>query len=150
MTAVFTVIAILWTASLAAVDAQGADFGPAEDALGEVKALRYESVYTKVPTSGRLASIKITDSGRVYYICREKTGYVIYHLEIRPIDGFRDKIEQEIKEKNRQWDSIHPDELLFTKERHKRELINSLRKYCEAVWVRNEIVVETPPQERTR
>jgi hypothetical protein len=150
MTALFLVIAILWTMSLGSVDAGGADFGPAEDALSEVKGLRYENVYTKVPTSGRLASIKITDGGRIYYICREKTGYAIYHLEIRPIEGFREKIEQEIKEKNRQWDSIHPDELLFTKERHKKDLINSLRKYCEAVWVRNEIIVETPPPERNR
>jgi len=143
-------IVIVLTVFLTEVAAPGWDFGPAEDALGDVKALRYENIYTKVPTSGRLASIKITDSGRIYYICREKTGYAIYHLEIRPIDGFRDKIEQEIKEKNRQWDSVHPDELLFTRERHKKELIASLRKYCEAVWVRNEIIVETPSAERTR
>lgn len=150
MTWPFCMIAMLSTVFLAAGDVGSADFGLAEDALGEVKAVRYENIYTKVPTSGRLASIKITDSGRIYYICREKTGYAIYHLEIRPIEGFRDKIEQEIKEKNRQWDSVHPDELLFTKERHKKEMYSGLRKYCEAVWVRNEIIVETPAQERTR
>ncbi|MBI4961697.1 MAG: hypothetical protein HY913_00325 [Desulfomonile tiedjei] len=127
-----------------------ADFGVAENALGGLRGIRYENVYTKVPTSGKLVSIKITDSGRIYYICREKTGYAIYHLEIRPIEGYKEKIEEEVKEKSRKWDQMHPDELLFTKGRYERELNKRLNKYREAVWVRNEIVVEEPPQKPER
>jgi len=130
--------------------AQAADFGPAESILGDVRAVRYENVYTKVPSSGKLVSIRITDSGRVYYICREKSAYAIYHLEIRPMEGYKEKIEQELKEKNRNWDKTHPDELLFTRETLDREMKKNLRKYCEAVWVRNEIVVQEPPKERNR
>ncbi len=80
------------------------NFGLAENALGEFRAIRYENVYTKVPTTGKLASIKITDNGKIYYICKEKSGYVIYNLEIRPIAGYKDKIEQELKEVGRKWD----------------------------------------------
>lgn len=122
------------------------DFGPAENSLGEYRAIRYENVYTKVPTSGKLVSIKITDNGRIYYICREKSGYAIYHLEVRLMEGIKEKIEQEVREKSRKWDQVHPDELLFTKGRYERELKKRLNKYKEAVWVRNEIIVEEPPQ----
>ncbi|HMK36309.1 MAG TPA: hypothetical protein VK463_14640 [Desulfomonilaceae bacterium] len=133
-----------------AESAGSADFGLAENALGELRGTRYENVYTKVPTSGKLISIKITDSGKIYYICREKTGYAIYHLEVRPIAGFKEKIEQELKDTGRQWDRMHPDELLFTKERYDHELKKRLLKYSEAVWVRNEIIVEEPPKPRAK
>lgn len=129
---------------------QAADFGPAESVLGDVRSVRYENVYTKVPTSGKLVSIRITDSGTVYYICREKTGYAIYHLEIRPIVGYKEKIEQELREKKGNWEKSHPDELLFTRETLDREIKKNMRKYCDAVWVRNEIVVQEPPKERFR
>ena len=126
------------------------DFGLAENSLGEFRAIRYESVYTKVPTSGKLAAIKITDNGKVFYVCREKTGYVIYNLEIRPIEGFKDKIEQEVKDKSKQWDRVHPDELLFTKERYDYDLKRRLKKYSEAVWIRNEIVIDEAQKDRMR
>jgi len=126
------------------------DFGLAENSLGEFRAIRYENVYTKVPTSGKLAAIKITDNGKVFYVCREKTGYVIYNLEIRPIEGFKDKIEQEVKDKSKQWDRVHPDELLFTKERYDYDLKRRLKKYSEAVWIRNEIVIDEAQKDRTR
>jgi hypothetical protein len=130
----------------AAVPARSADFGLAENALGEFSGTRYENVYTRVPTTGKLVSIKITDNGRVYYICREKTGYAIYHLEFRPIPGYKEKLEQELKDAGRKWDRTHPDELLFTKERYDTELRKKLSKYSEAVWVRNEIVVDQQQQ----
>ncbi len=120
----------------------GSDFGLAENALSEYGAVRFENVYTKVPTTGKLVSIKIADNGKIFYICKEKAGFVIYHLEIRPIERFRDKIEQEVKEQSKQWDKIYPDELLFTKERYNTELMKRIKKYSEAVWVRNEIVIE--------
>ena len=120
----------------------GSDFGLAENALSEYGAVRFENKYTKVPTTGKIVSIKIADNGKIFYICKEKAGYVIYHLEIRPIDRFRDKIEQEVKEQSKQWDKIYPDELLFTKERYNSELMKRIKKYSEAVWVRNEIVIE--------
>lgn len=126
------------------------DFGLAENSIGDYRAIRYENIYTKVPTTGKLAAIKIADSGKVFYICREKTGYVIYNLEIRPIEGFRDKIEQEIKEKSKQWDRVHPDELLFTKERYDYDLQKRLKKFSEAVWVRNEIVIDEAARENPR
>jgi hypothetical protein len=132
----------------AAIPARCADFGVAENALGEFSGTRYENVYTKVPTTGKLVSIKITDNGRIYYICREKTGYAIYHLEFRPIPGYKEKLEQELKDAGRKWDRTHPDELLFTKERYDTELRRKLSKYSEAVWVRNEIVVDQPQQPR--
>lgn len=129
--------------------ARAGDFGLAENSLSEYRAIRFENVYTKVPTSGKLAAIKVADNGRVFYICREKSGYVIYHLEIRPIEGFRDKIDQEIKDKSKQWDRVHPDELLFTKDRYDYDLKRRLNKYSEAVWIRNEIVIDEP-KDRTR
>jgi hypothetical protein len=121
---------------------EAGDFGLAQNALSEFGAVRFENIYTKVPTTGKLVSIKIGDNGKVFYICREKAGYVIYNLEIRPIDKFRDKIEEEIKEQSKQWDKIYPDELLFTRERYNSDLLKRIRKYSEAVWVRNEVVVE--------
>ncbi len=126
---------------LMAVPSHAGDFGLAESVVGEFGAVRYENTYTKVPTSGKLIAIRIADSGTVYYICREKTGYVIYHLEIRPMKDYAEKIEEEIKEKSRNWTGQHPDELLLTKERVTKEIKAKSKKYHEAVWVRNEIVV---------
>jgi hypothetical protein len=137
---------ILCVAFLAAPAFSSADnFGLAENALGEFRATRYENVYTKVPTSGKLVSIKITDGGKIYYICREKAGYVIYNLEIRPVPGCKDKIEQELRDAGKKWDHVHPDDLLFTKERYDDDLKRKLNKYTEAVWVRNEIIVKEKP-----
>jgi|WetSurMetagenome_2_1015567.scaffolds.fasta_scaffold1285874_1 hypothetical protein len=124
--------------------AGGSDFRPAESALGEYRSLRYENVYTTVPTTGKLVSIKITDNGTIYYICREKSGYAIYHLEYRPVENFRDKMQQELKEKSRNWEKTNPDELLFTKDACDREAKRQMNKYMDAVWVRNEIVVPEP------
>lgn len=124
----------------------GTDFGPQENALGDFKGVRYENIYTKVPTSGKLVAIKITDSGKIYYICKEKSGYVIYNLEIRPPEGFQEKIQQELKKKIRNWANVNPDELVFTKETVERELRRQLFKDSEAVWVRNEIIIEEPVQ----
>lgn len=118
-----------------------ADFGLAENVLGGFGAIRYENTYTKVPTSGKIVSIKITDSGTIYYICREKAGYVIYHLEIRPLKGHEKKVERVLKDKSRKWNRSHPDELLLTKDRLEKEL-GKLNKFREAVWIRNEIVVD--------
>jgi hypothetical protein len=129
--------------------ARGTDFGPQESALGEFKGVRYENIYTKVPTSGKLVAIKITDSGKIYYICKEKSGYVIYNLEIRPPEGFQDKIQQELKKKTRNWGHVNPDELVFTREIFERELKRQLSKDSEAVWVRNEIIIEEPVQSRS-
>lgn len=130
--------------SLLAVQIEAAEFGLAENALGEFRAVRYENVYTKVPTSGKLVSLKIADNGRIYYICREETGYVVYHVEIRPIKGLEEKLRKGLKEKSRRWDSLYPDELLLTRERNDLDLSRRLHGYCEAVWVRNEILVEPP------
>jgi hypothetical protein len=124
-------------------------FGPRENALSEFKGVRYENIYTKVPTSGKLVAIKITDSGKIYYICKEKSGYVIYHLEIRPPEGFQEKIQQELKKKTRNWAHVNPDELVFTKEIFERELKRRLSKESEAVWVRNEIIIEEPSKSRS-
>jgi len=146
MTALPVVMSLILTACFSICASAETDFGPAENSVGGFRAIRYENAYTKVPTSGKLVSIKITDSGRIYYICKEKNGYAIYHLEIRLLEGFKGKIEQEVKEKSRKWDQVHPDELLFTKGRYERELNKRLNKYKEAVWVRNEIIVEEPPQ----
>ena len=52
----------------APVTAQAPQFGPATDALHLFKAIRRESMSTRVPSSGKLVSIKITDNGRIYYI----------------------------------------------------------------------------------
>jgi hypothetical protein len=131
--------AIPWVSS-----SHAGDFGLAENALGEYGAVRYENIYTKVPTSGKLVSLKVADNGRVYYICKEKSGFVIYHLEVRPMEGFRDKIEQDLKDKSKKWEKLHPDELLFTRERLDQELKKRANKYSEAVWVRNEIVIDDP------
>jgi hypothetical protein len=141
-----TISLLLAVSLFAGVPARSADFGLAENALGEFGGTRYENVYTRVPTTGKLVSIKITDNGRVYYICREKTGYAIYHLEFRPLPGYKEKLEQELKDAGRKWDRTHPDELLFTKERYDTELRKKLSKYSEAVWVRNEIVVDQQQQ----
>lgn len=130
--------------SLSADYLRADEFGLAENVLSEFGAIRYENIYTKVPTSGKLVSLKITDGGRIYYICREETGYVVYHLKIRPMKGFEEKFRKELKEKGRQWDSLYPDELLLTRKRSSADLRQKLHKYCEAVWVRNEIVVQPP------
>ncbi|MFH1112590.1 MAG: hypothetical protein V1792_01590 [Pseudomonadota bacterium] len=132
---------------LPAVPARAGDFGLAESVLGEYGAIRYENTYTKVPTSGKLVSIKISDKGTVHYICREKSGYVIYHLEIRPMKDYAEKVEQEIKDKSRNWSGRHPDDLLLTKERVTKEIERNYKKYHEAVWVRNEIVEPQPRRE---
>jgi hypothetical protein len=121
---------------------RAADFGLAENSLSEFRAIKYENMYTKIPTTGKLVSIKMTDSGKTFYICREKSGYVIYNLEIRPVPGFKDKIEQDQKDTGKKWDRIHPDELLLTKEKHDYDMKKRLHKYSEAVWIRNEIVIE--------
>ncbi len=131
---------------LQAVPTQAGDFGLAESVLGEYGAIRYENTYTKVPTSGKLIAIRITDKGTIYYICREKSGYVIYHLEIRPMKDYAERVEQEIKEKSRNWTGRHPDELLLTKERVAKDIKRKNKKYHEAVWVRNEIVVQPAPK----
>ncbi len=123
-----------------------AQFGLAENALSEFGAVRFENIYTKVPTTGKVVSIKITDNGTIYYICREKNAYAIYHLEIRPMENFKDKIEQDSKDKNKKWEKIHPEELLLTKDRHDYEVKRRLNKYSEAVWVRNEIVIDSRQQ----
>jgi len=133
------IVTIPWTGLLHA-----SDFGLAENALGEYRAVRYENIYTKVPTTGKLVSLKIGDNGIVYYICKEKSGFVIYHLEIRPMEGFKEKIEQDLKDKSKKWDKVHPDELLFTRERVDYETKKRMNKYSEAVWVRNEIVISEP------
>ncbi len=125
-----------------------ADFGLAENSLSEYGAIRFENVYTRVPTTGKLVSLRITDNGTVYYICREKNGYAIYHLEIRPMEKFKEKIEAEIKETKKNWDKVHPDELLFTKARHDRDLKRKINKFSEAVWVRNEIILPRLPKPR--
>ncbi|MDQ7781389.1 MAG: hypothetical protein RDU20_00825 [Desulfomonilaceae bacterium] len=135
------VLVISWVL-LTSVTTHASDFGLAESVLGEYGAIRYENTYTKVPTSGKLISIRIADNGTIYYICREKTGYVIYHLEIRPMKDFSEKVEQEIKEKSRNWAGRHPDELLLTQERVANEIKEKHKKYHEAVWVRNEIVIQ--------
>ena len=93
------------------------EFGLAENVLSEYGAVRFENHYTRVPTTGKLVSIKITDGGKIFYICRERNGYAIYNLEIRPLEGFKDKIEQDLKNKPQKLEKINPDELLLTKER---------------------------------
>ena len=127
--------------------ATGTDFRPAENALGEFRSVRYENIYTKVPTSGKLVSIKITDNGTTYYICREKSGFAIYNLEIRPAENARERIQQALKEKTKNWDRNNPDQLLFTKDQYDREWKRQIRKYSDAVWVRNEIVLPQPRSE---
>ncbi len=123
-----------------AVPAFAEEFGIAENSLNDYRAIRYENLYTKVPTTGKIVSIRI-DGGKTYYICREKTGLVIYNLEFRPMAGFKEKIRQELRDTGRQWNRANPDDLLYTKELGDSELRRKLSKYTEAVWVRNEIVV---------
>jgi hypothetical protein len=130
--------------SIVADGLQAERFGIAENALSEFGAIRYENVYTKVPTSGKLVSLRITDAGRIYYICREESGYVVYHLKIRPMKGFEQRLQKELSETGQQWDSLYPDELLLTKQRSSLDVRRKLHKYCEAVWVRNEIVIPSP------
>ena len=66
-----SLILSLWI--LGADIAPATDFGPAENSLGSLRTIRYENIYTKVPTTGKLVSIKITDNGTTHYICKEKT-----------------------------------------------------------------------------
>ncbi|MFC1834828.1 hypothetical protein ACFL2Q_08855 [Thermodesulfobacteriota bacterium] len=122
-------------------------FGLAENALRHFRSVKYENMYTRVPTKGKLVSIEITDMGRTYYICKEKSGYVVYHLEIRPVEKLKDKLQKELKELSKKWDGKHPDELLMTHEKYDGELRNSVYKYTDAVWVRNEIVVGPQPNQ---
>jgi hypothetical protein len=129
------------------VHAAATDFRPAENALGEFRSVRYENIYTRVPTSGKLVSIKITDNGTVYYICREKSGFAIYNLEIRPIPNARERIQQELKQKTLNWNHNNPNELLFTKDQYDREWKRHIRKYSDAVWIRNEIVIPELPKD---
>lgn len=129
-----------------AADCSAADFGVPENALNEFRSIKYENIYTKVPTSGKLVSIRITDGGKTFFVCKEKSGYAIYNLEVRPIAGLKEKMEQEVKDYIKKWDNLLPDELLLTKERNDAELNKKLQKYCEAVWVRNEIIIEEPQQ----
>ncbi|MEW6112992.1 MAG: hypothetical protein AB1664_12755 [Thermodesulfobacteriota bacterium] len=120
------------------------EFPTPEYALREAKAIRYESVYTRVPSSGKLATIKITDSGRIYYVCREKSGFAIYHVEFRPAERFKAQMEKELRDLAVKWDRVKPDELLFTKETYEQERQKCIQRYSEAVWVRNEIVMSKP------
>ncbi len=92
----------------------------------------------------------MTDSGKTYYICREKSGYVIYSLEIRPIASLKEKLEQELKDTGKKWDGRHPDDLLLTKEKIDYEQKRIIYKYSEAVWIRNEIVIEEPRKAGTQ
>ncbi len=128
-----------------------ADLGPTDNSSRVFRSTRYEQTFTRVPSTGQLVGVKVADNGRMYYICKEKTGYVIYHQEIRPATEFKDKIEQEMKDWSRKWDNVNPDELVFTKERYYDELKKRVHRYSDLVWVRNEIVVEPPgkPQART-
>jgi hypothetical protein len=144
MKGLVTLTLLCLVSALPLSQATATDFRPAENALGEFRSVRYENVYTKVPTTGKLVSIKISDNGTVYYICREKSGFAIYNLEIRPVENARELIQQELKEKTRNWDRNNPDELLFTKEQYDREWKSNIRKYSDAVWIRNEIVVPEP------
>ena len=123
-------------------------FGLAENSLREVRAVRFENIYTQVPTSGKLVSLKITDAGKTYYICQEKNGYVIYHLEIRPVEELKAKLEEELREFGQKWDALQPDELLFTKERYSSELRKRIHRYSDAVWVREEIIVGQTPRQQ--
>jgi hypothetical protein len=118
------------------------EFGPAENALGEYRGIRYENVYTRVPTKGKLISIRVADNGRIFYICKEGAGFAIYHLEVRPMESFRSAIEDEVKKAGKKWDEVMPDDLLLTQDRMDLELRKQVRKYSEAVWVRNEVLIE--------
>jgi hypothetical protein len=116
------------------------------DALRDVRSIRIENQFTKVPTTGKLVSVKMTDSGRTYYICKEDGAYVIYHLEVRPIEALKDQLDEELKELRKRWDEVLPGELLFTKKRYETEIQRRIRRYSEAVWVRNRIVEGEAPE----
>lgn len=135
------IIFLLSISVMSANPVKAGEFGLAENVLSEFRAVKFENRYTRVPTTGKLVSIKITDGGKIFYICREKNGYAIYNLEIRPLEGFKDKIEQDLKNKPQKLEKINPDELLLTKERLEYEKNKKLNRYSEAVWVRNEIVI---------
>jgi len=150
MRAIILAVLCLIATNLRATPSSASDFGLAENALGEYKAVRYENIYTRVPTTGKLVSLKVADNGRIYYICKEKSGFVIYHMEVRPMEGFREKLEQDLKDKTKKWDKVHPDELLVTRDRVDQELKKRMNKYSEAVWVRNEIVIDEPAQRPDR
>ncbi len=123
-------------------------FGLAEHALNGFRSVEYENTYTVVPSSGKLVAIKVTDSGKVFYICKEETGYVIYHLEIRASPGMKEKIDAELAELGRKWETVQQDELLLTKERLTEEFRKRINRYCDAVWVRNAVILEGPRAER--
>ncbi len=142
--AAFGAAFLLFTGPLASGPTSAQGFGLAENSLDRFPAVRYENSYTVVPTTGKLVSIKITDQGTTYYICKEKTGYVIYHLDIRSAPDFKSKIREEMKRLEARWERRSPQELLFTKERYEAELERLKNKYSEAVWVRNEIVIGPP------
>jgi hypothetical protein len=125
------------------------EFASPEDPLRGVRSIRYENVYTKVPSPGKLVAIKITDDGKTYYVCQEKTGYVIYHLDVRPVEALKEKMEGELNELSRKWDATSPNELLFTRKRFEAELKKRIYRYSDAVWVRNEIIVGGSPGEMT-
>lgn len=122
------------------------------DSLRDVRSTRIENQFTKVPTTGKLVSVKMTDSGRTYYICKERGSYVIYHLEIRPLEGLKDQLEEELRDLKKRWDDVLPGELLFTKHRYETETHRRIQRYSEAVWVRNRIIEgenpEPPPAAR--
>ena len=134
--------------ALAAAPVCRAQFQLGEDALREFRSLRFENTFTRVPSTGKLVAIKITDSGKTYYVCKEKTGYVIYHIEIRPVEGLKERLNKELKQLGDKWDKVHQDELLFSKQRYEEELRDLLKQFCDAVWVRNEIVVGRVPKRR--
>ena len=67
---------------------------------------------------------------------------MIYHLEIRPTEAAQERIQQELRKKIRNWSHLNPDELVMTKEALERELRKQFAKEIEAVWVRNEIVID--------
>ena len=131
---------LLVTIFLQPMDGAGQKFSVAEDSLGEFNAVRYENVYTRVPTSGKLVGVRITENGTTYYICREGKGYVIYHVEIRPVEKLKPKMEEELAKLRRDWERILPDELVFTKKRYDEEVRRRIRRYSDAVWIRNEVV----------
>lgn len=138
----------LATLTLASASVCQAQFQLGEDALREFRSIRFENIYTRVPSAGKLVAIKITDSGKTYYVCKEKTGYVIYHVEIRPVEGLKERLNKELKQLGKKWDKVHQDELLFSKQRYEEELRNLLNQYCDAVWIRNEVVVGRIPKNR--
>ena len=139
---------ILATLSLVSASIGRAQFELGEDALREYRSIRFENIYTRVPSTGKLVAIKIADNGKTYYVCKEQTGYVVYHVEIRPVDGLKERLDKELKQLGKKWDKVHQDELLFSKQRYEEELRNLLHRYCDAVWVRNEIVVGRIPKKR--